>query len=55
MLNPHFVAGEHGLFGGYKSENIRTFFEKQSIDFFQKLQALDDKKKITGIDDQGLR
>ena len=26
MLNPHFVAGEHGLFGGHKSEDIRTFF-----------------------------
>ena len=25
MLNPHFVAGEHGLFGGHKSEDIRTF------------------------------
>ena len=35
MLNPHFVAGEHGLFGGHKSENIRTFFEKQSITFFK--------------------
>ena len=27
MLNPQFVAGEHGLFGGHKSEDIRTFFE----------------------------
>ena len=26
MLNPQFVAGEHGLFGGHKSEDIRTFF-----------------------------
>ena len=26
MINPHFVAGEHGLFGGHKSEDIRTFF-----------------------------
>ena len=26
MLNPHFVAGEHGLFGGHKSEDIRTFY-----------------------------
>ena len=25
MLNPHFVAEEHGLFGGHKSEDIRTF------------------------------
>ena len=25
MLNPHFVAGVHGLFGGHKSEDIRTF------------------------------
>ena len=25
MLNPHFVAGEHGLFGGHKSEDIRIF------------------------------
>ena len=25
ILNPHFVAGEHGLFGGHKSEDIRTF------------------------------
>ena len=29
MLNPHFVAGEHGLFGGHKSEDIRTFFKKK--------------------------
>ena len=29
MLNPHFVAGEHGLFGGHESEDIRTiFFQK---------------------------
>ena len=28
MLNPHFVAGEHGLFGGHKSEDIRTFFSQ---------------------------
>ena len=28
MLNPQFVAGEHGLFGGHKSEDIRTFFIK---------------------------
>ena len=26
MLNPQVVAGEHGLFGGHKSEDIRTFF-----------------------------
>ena len=26
MLNPHFVAGEHGLFGGHESEDIRTIF-----------------------------
>ena len=26
MLNLQFVAGEHGLFGGHKSEDIRTFF-----------------------------
>ena len=26
MLNPQFVAREHGLFGGHKSEDIRTFF-----------------------------
>ena len=26
MLNLHFVAGEHGLFGGHKSEDIRTIF-----------------------------
>ena len=25
MLNPQFVAGEHGLFGGHKSEDIGTF------------------------------
>ena len=25
MLNPQFVAGKHGLFGGHKSEDIRTF------------------------------
>ena len=24
MLNPHFVAGKHGLFGAHKSEDIRT-------------------------------
>ena len=24
MLNPHFVAGEHGLFGAHESEDIRT-------------------------------
>ena len=30
MLNPHFVAGEHGLFGGHKSEDIRTFFKKMA-------------------------
>ena len=26
MLNPQFVAGEHGLFGDHKSEDIQTFF-----------------------------
>ena len=26
MLNPHFVAGQHGLFGGHESEDIRTIF-----------------------------
>ena len=24
MLNPHFVAREHGLFGAHESEDIRT-------------------------------
>ena len=24
MLNPHFIAGEHKLFGGYESEDIQT-------------------------------
>ena len=24
MLNPQFVAGEHGLFGGHESEDIWT-------------------------------
>ena len=24
MLNPHFVAGEHGLFGDHESEDIWT-------------------------------
>ena len=24
MLIPQFVAGEHGLFGGHESEDIRT-------------------------------
>ena len=24
MLNPQFVAGEHGLFGGHESEDIPT-------------------------------
>ena len=33
MLNPHFVAGEHGLFGGHKSEDIRTFFQ---VNFFHR-------------------
>ena len=28
MLNPHFVAWEHGLFGSHKSEDIRTFLLK---------------------------
>ena len=26
MLNPHFVAGEHGLFGAYEFEDIPTIF-----------------------------
>ena len=26
MLNPQFVAREHGLFGGHESEDIRTIF-----------------------------
>ena len=26
MLNPHFVAGEHGLFGAHESEDILTIF-----------------------------
>ena len=30
MLNPQFVAGEHGLFGGHKSEDIRTFYLKDA-------------------------
>ena len=30
MLNPHFVAGEHGLFGANESEDIRTIFFKNS-------------------------
>ena len=25
MLNPHIVAGEHGLFWGHKSKDIHTF------------------------------
>ena len=33
MLIPHFVAGEHGLFGGHKSEDIRTFFSKKSTSY----------------------
>ena len=33
MLNPQFVAGEHGLFGRHKSEDIRTFF---LVDFYMK-------------------
>ena len=24
MLNPQFVAGEHGLFGGHESQDIQT-------------------------------
>ena len=35
MLNPHFVAGEHGLFGNHKSEDIGTFFKW--INFFYNL------------------
>ena len=36
MLNPHFVAGEHGLFGAHESEDIRTIsisveFEKSNV------------------------
>ena len=27
MLNPQFVAGEHGLFGGHESEDIPTIFQ----------------------------
>ena len=26
MLNPHIVAGEHGLFEAHKSEDIQTIF-----------------------------
>ena len=26
LVIPQFVAGEHGLFGGHKSEDIRTFY-----------------------------
>ena len=33
MLNPHFVAGEQGFFGGHKSEDIRTFFLKNEIHY----------------------
>ena len=42
MLNPQFVAGEHGLFGGHKSEDVRTFlflilfFSCHYILFFKK-------------------
>ena len=28
MLNPHFVAGEHGLFGDHKSKDIWTFLQQ---------------------------
>ena len=31
MLIPQFVAGEHGLFGGHKSKDIRTIFYYISI------------------------
>ena len=31
MLNPQFVAGEHGLFGGHKSEDIRTFYSEYQL------------------------
>ena len=30
MLNPHFVAGEHGLFGGHESKDIPTIFSSFS-------------------------
>ena len=31
MLNPHFVAGEKGLFGGHKSEDIQHYFYEFGI------------------------
>ena len=34
MLNPQFVAGEHGLFGGHKSEDIRTFLNENMRKIF---------------------
>ena len=30
-LNPHLVAGEHGLFGDHESEDIRTIFNFYSL------------------------
>ena len=31
LVIPQFVAGEHGLFGGHKSEDIRTFLQDYKI------------------------
>ena len=30
MLNPQFVAGEHGLFGGHESKDIQTIFLREN-------------------------
>ena len=40
MLLPQFVAGEHGLFGGHESENIRTilFWEKLLLNVGAKVE-----------------
>ena len=50
MLNPHFVAGEQGFFGGHESKDIHTIFcyisckaEKFSIVVFKPIFGLFDK------------
>ena len=39
MLNPHFVAWEHGLFGGHESEDIWTIFQYRPNYSYQKRQS----------------
>ena len=55
MLNPQFVAGEHGFFGGHKSEDIRTFFlnifnienwEEDSKEFTKLTKNINERNKV---------